>query len=410
MTIAKPVAQEFAPGVAVADQGLSRGLVLLLAIVVGTAVANRYYIEPLLSLVARKFHASEAAAGLLVTFAQVGYVTGLALVVPLGDLFDRRNLGTVMLLGAAVAAIGCAAAPDLLALAISVSTLRLFAAIAQMLIPLAATLARPDEKGSVVGTVSSGLLVGMLLARTISGLAAGLGGLRLIFAIAAFLIVVLSYLLWRALPKTAPPEEQTYLSLLGSTLALVAEERVLRHRMAIACLQMAGFMVLWTPMAFLLSGAPYHYGVTTIGLFGLVGVCGAIMAPIAGRIGDRGYGRLMVTAALLAILVSWGLLAMGRTSLIALIAGIALLDLGFQAAHINHQRTIYSLRDGAHSRLNTAYMVAFFFGGVGGAFLAAIVYGEGGWGADCALGGVLALAALAVWLLGNEAPPGKSRS
>jgi predicted MFS family arabinose efflux permease len=410
MTTSRPIAREIASGGTVAEQGLSRGLVLLLAIAVGATVANRYYIEPLLNLIARTFHASETATGLLVTFAQVGYVVGLALVVPLGDLFDRRKLGTIMLLGAALAAIGCAAARDLPALAISLSTLGLFAAIAQMLIPLAAALARPEEKESVVGIVSSGLVIGMLLARTISGLAAGFGGFRLIFAIAAIVMVMLSYLLWRTLPRIAPPEKRTYLSLLGSTFALVVEERVLRHRMAIACLQMAGFMVLWTPMAFLLGGPPYHYDVTIIGLFGLVGVCGAIMAPIAGRMGDRGYGRLAVTAALLTILASWGLLAMGRTSLIALIAGVALLDLGFQAAHINHQRAIYSLREGAHSRLNTAYMVAFFFGGVGGAVLAAMVYGEGGWVADCALGGALAFAALAVWLLGNEALSRKSRS
>lgn len=410
MTTAEPMAQEIVPDGTVAEQGLARGLVWLLAITVGAAVANRYYVEPLLSLVARTFHASESAAGLLVTFAQVGYVIGLALIVPLGDLFDRRKLGTIMLLGAALAAIGCAAAPSLPALAMSLCALGLFASIAQMLIPLAATLAPAREKGRVVGTVTSGLVIGMLLARTISGLVAGAGGFRLMFTIAAIVMAVLSLLLWHALPKVAPPEKQTYLSLLRSTVALVAEERVLRLRMAIAGLQMAGFMVLWTPMAFLLSGPPYHYGVTTIGLFGLVGIAGAIMAPIAGRMGDRGYGGSTVTAALLAIVISWGLLAIGRTSLIALIAGIALLDLGFLAAHINHQRVIYSLRDGAHSRVSTAYMVAFFFGGVGGAFLGTTSYVESGWLGDCALGGGLSLAALAVWLLSKESPFGESRS
>lgn len=267
MTAAKPLTQAIASDRTVGGQGLSRGFVWLLAVTVG------------------------AAAGLLVSFAQVGYVIGLAFIVPLGDLFDCRTVGPIMLLGAALAAIGCAAAPDLPALAIALCALGLFAAIAQILIPLAAMLAPAEEKGRVVGTVSSGLVIGMLLARTISGLVAGIGGFRLIFAIAAVVMAVLSFLLWRALPKLASPEKRTYLSLLNSTIALVAEEQVLRQRMAIAGLQMAGFMLLWTPIAFLLSGPPYHYGVSIIGLFGLAGTAGAIMAPIAGRIGDRGYVR-----------------------------------------------------------------------------------------------------------------------
>jgi predicted MFS family arabinose efflux permease len=377
--------------------GISSGLVLLLAVTVGAAVANRFYIEPLLSLVARTLHVSTVASGLLVTFAQVGYVLGLVLLVPLGDLLERRRLVSVMLLAAGLAAIGCAAAPNLPVLAVALFALGLLSVTAQILIPLAATLAAPEERGRVVGIVTSGLLIGVLAARTASGVAADFGGFRLIFAFAAIAMLTLSILLWRRLPAGAPTEEGGYPSLLRSIWTLIAEEPVLRQRMALAFLHMACFSVLWTPSAFLLSGPPYHYNTMIIGLFGLAGIAGALAAPLAGRLGDRGYGRLAVTGSLLVMLASWGLLAIGGSSLVALIAGIALLDLGVQGAHINHQRTIYALRPDARSRLNTAYMVAFFFGGVLGSLLAVMVYGSYGWLGDCILGAVLALIALLIW-------------
>lgn len=378
-------------------QGLSRALVVLLAVTVGAAVANRFYVEPLLALIAREFGVSDTAAGLLVTGAQVGYVIGLALLVPLGDLLERRQLITIMMLGAGAAAIACATAPSLPALAAALAALGLLSVGAQILIPLAATLARPDERGQVVGTVTSGLLIGILGARTVSGLAAGLGGFRLIFALAAAAMLTLSLLLHRSLPRVAPTQRGSYPELLRSVVSLVATEPVLRQRMALGFLQMACFTVLWTPSAFLLAGAPYHYSETIIGLFGLVGVAGALMAPLSGRLADRGHGRLVVTASLAAILASWPLLAAGATSLIALIAGIALLDLGVQGAHVNHQSTIYALEPEARSRLNTAYMVAFFLGAVLGSLLAATVYGAGGWSATCGLGAALATTALVVW-------------
>lgn len=378
---------------------LSRPLMIVLATAVGAAVANRFYIEPLLSLVAGTFHVSTTAAGLLVTSANVGYVIGLVLLVPLGDLVEQRRLVTLMLVAAGVIAAACAAAPNLPVLMLTLGGLAMLSVCAQILVPLAATLAAPEERGHVVGFVTSGLLIGTLSARTVSGFAAGLAGFRLIFAVAAVVMIVLAVLLKRVLPPTPPAQRQGYGALLGSVVSLVAGEPELQRRMILAFLQFAGFTVLWTPMAFLLAGPPYHYGATVIGLFGLFGVAGAMAAPVAGRLGDQGRSRLTVTLSLALMVVSWGALALGASSLVALIAGIVLLDAGFQGAHINHQRTVFALRPEARSRINTAYMFAFFLGGVAGSSLAAVVYDAGGWTGVCLLGLALALLALLLWWL-----------
>ena len=379
--------------------GVPRLLVVVLAVAVAAAVANRYYVEPLLNLISHQFGSSTTAAGLLVSCAQLGYVMGLVLLVPLGDLIERRRLITRMLLGAGVAAAACAAAPNLPVLAAALAVLGLLSVTAQILIPFAADLAAPGQRGQVVGSLTSGLLIGILGARTVSGLAAGLGGFRLVFALAAAAMLALSVVLYRVLPHSTAPERLPYRGLLVSVVDLVGTEPLLRQRMILGFLQMAGFTVLWTPSAFLLAGAPYHYGAATIGLFGLVGVAGALTAPVAGHLADRGLGRAALTTSLLVILVSWALLALGRTSLVALIAGIALLDLGVQGAQVNHQSVIYALKPLARSRVNTAYMGAFVLGGVFGSLLAATVYGAGGWYATCLLGAGIAATAIAVWAI-----------
>jgi predicted MFS family arabinose efflux permease len=378
---------------------LSRALVVLLAIAVGASVANIYYVQPLLNAVADAFGLSHAQAGLLVTCSQVGYVAGLALLVPLGDLRERRRLVCTVLIGAAGALAACAAAPGFAVLAAALVAVGAMSVVAQILVPLAATLAAPEERGEVVGSVMSGLLVGILGARIVSGLVAEVGGFRLIFALAAGAMLVLSLVLHRMLPRVPATEHMPYPRALRSVLELVAAEPVLRQRMALAVLQMANFTMLWTSVAFLLGAAPYGYGEAIIGLFGLAGVAGALIAPVAGRLADRGHGRRAMSAFLAALLLSWGLLAAGETSLVALIAGIALLDLGAQGAQISNQSTIYELQPEARSRITTAYMVALFLGGVIGSLISASVYDAAGWGATCALGAALAAIALGTWAL-----------
>lgn len=376
---------------------VSRALVLLLAVAVGSTVANMYYVQPLLNVVGEDFGVSQTAAGLLVMCSQVGYVLGLALLVPLGDLRDRTRLVSMLLVAACAALAICAAAPTFAVLAGGLIVVGALSCVAQILVPFAATLAAPQERGKVVGSVMSGLLIGILGARIVSGVVAELGGWRLIFALAAGLMLILALVLRRVLPRMPPDEPIAYTTALRSVLALIGDQPVLRQRMALAVFQMAGFSVLWTSVAFLLGGAPYHYGEAVIGLFGLAGVAGALAAPVAGRLADRGHGRIALTGFLLATLVSWGLLDAGGSSLVALIAGIALLDLGIQGAQISNQTRIYELAPEARSRLTTAYMVSLFLGGVVGSLLSAAVYGAAGWDATCVLGAAMAVLGLVIW-------------
>jgi predicted MFS family arabinose efflux permease len=199
--------------------------------------------------------------------------------------------------------------------------------------------------------------------------------------------------------SSPPTEPVAYRTALRSVLELIAAEPILRQRMALGGLGFASFSILWTSVAFLLGGPPYHYGEGVIGLFGLAGIAGATSAPLAGRIADRGRGPLGTTIFLVSVLVSWGLLALGRNSVIALIAGIVVLDAGVQGAHIINQTVIYELRPDARSRVTTAYMVSMFTGAVVGSIVSATVYGAGGWGATCAAGAVFATITIGAWAI-----------
>jgi predicted MFS family arabinose efflux permease len=391
------------------SRGLTRGTVLLLAAVTGAAVANLYYVQPLLNVIGNDFGVSEGAAGLLVTCAQVGYVVGLALVVPIGDLVERRGLLTLALAASAVSLAACAAAPTFAILAVALLVTGVLSVVAQIIVPLASHLADPEERGRVVGTVMSGLLIGILLARTVSGLLAAIGGWRLVFGLAAALMLAMALLLRRRLQPVPPTERIAYGRALGSVLSLVRELPVLRQRMALGAIHFAGFSVLWTSLTFLLGGPHYGYSEGVIGLFGLAGVAGASVAPLAGHLADRGRGRLAQTVFLATILLSWGLLRLGESSLVPLLAGIVLIDAGIQGSQISNQAAIYALRPEARSRLTTAYMVSVFLGGTIGSALASAVYASGGWGASCALGAGLAALGLVIWAATQRLPvPGSA--
>ncbi len=387
--------------------GVSRPLVLLLAFTCGAVVANLYYAQPLLHTIAHAFSVSNSAAGLLVTVTQAGYVIGLALLVPLGDLLERRGLIAVMLLVAALGLGLAAAAPSFTVFALAVAALGVTAVVAQIIVAMSSSLAGEHERGSVVGTVMSGLLIGILVARTISGLVAQLLGWRVIFVLAAVAMVVLAGVLRSALPRVPATERLRYPSLLRSVLNLIRGEPLLRQRMLLGATAFGCFSVLWTSVAFLLSGAPYHYGNAVIGLFGLAGLAGVMAAPVAGRLSDRGRGRAAMSGAIIVLLLSWGLLAFGRSSVVALIAGIVVLDLGAQAMHISNQSAVYSLHGQARSRLTTAYMVAYFSGGVALSAATSALYSSDGWGAVCALGAGTAAVGLITWLVTERVMTGR---
>jgi predicted MFS family arabinose efflux permease len=384
---------------AVLGAGIDRRMVLLLAFVCGAAVANMYYAQPLLHTIGQALSVSDGTAGLLVTASQAGYVAGLALLVPLGDLHERRRLITMTLAVTAMAQACAAAAPAFAVFALALAVVGVTSVVAQIIVPMSSSLAAEHERGRVVGTVMSGLLLGILLARTLSGVVAGLLGWRVVFALAAAAMLLLTIVLRSALPKVPATERLPYPALLRSVVGLITQERVLRQRMLLGACGMGCFSILWTSLAFLLSGAPYHYGNTVIGLFGLAGVAGALAAPIAGRAADRGRGRAATTAMILALLAGWGLLALGKDSVLPLLAGIIVLDLGVQGLHISNQSAIYALRGEARSRLTTAYMVAYFLGGAALSAATSALYASAGWEAVCILGAGTSAVALAAWVV-----------
>lgn len=369
----------------------------LLAVASGAAVANLYYAQPLLDTIAAKLGTSPGLAGLVVTASQIGYAAGLLLLVPLGDLVERRALVVRMLLVCAAALGVCALAPGFGVLALGIAVVGTTSVVAQVLVPFAGDLAADDERGKVVGTIMSGLLIGILLARTLSGFVAELAGWRAVYALAAVVMLLLSAALWRALPVIAARATTPYGALLRSIGTLIREEPVLRRRMAYGMLGMMSFTLVWTALTFLLSSAPYGYSEGKIGLFGLAGLIGALAAQGAGRLWDRGLGSAATGGFWLLILLGWLLCDVGGSSLIALIAGLLVLDAGVQGQHITNQSTIYSLRPEARSRLTTAYMTGNFSAAAIGSALASALWGAGGWSAISLVGVATAVLALALW-------------
>lgn len=362
------------------------------------AVADLYYAQPLLSTIAVDLGVGSGSAGLVVTLSQIGYAAGLALLVPVGDMLERRRLVPAVLALTAVGLAGSAAAPTIGVLVALAVVVGVGSVAAQILVPLAASLAGDDERGRVVGTVMSGLLLGILLARTGAGLVAGASSWRVVYVVAAVLVVVLAGVLWRALPEDPPRPRPSYPALLRSTVSLWRAEPLLRRRSLLGGLGFAAFSVFWTTMAFLLAGPPYHYSDTVIGLFGLVGAAGALCANAAGRLADRGREAPATVGFAAAIAVSFLPIWIGRHSLVALIVGIAVLDVGVQGLQVTNQSVIYRLAPEARSRINSAYMVCYFVGGAIGSAVASALYGASGWVAVCLLGAAVGVVAVVVSL------------
>jgi predicted MFS family arabinose efflux permease len=378
---------------------MSRRLILLFAIACGVAVASLYYIQPLLNLIEREFSIGESAAGLLVTLTQVGYALGLAFVVPLGDLFERRRLVCTLALLLVLSLLLAAVSPVISVLMAACVAIGLSTVLAQVLIPFAADLASDVDRGRVVGTVMSGLATGILVSRTVSGLISDAGGWRVMYVAAAGLNLALAVVLYFGLPQSrAPKPAGGYPGLMRSVLRIAASEPLLRRRCMYAALVFACFSIFWTTMAFLLAGPPYDFSEGVIGLFGLLAVPGVFAAAGAGRLFDRGHGRVTTGVSIAIIAVAFGLCALGTESLIPLILGLLILDVGVQGTHVTNQSVIYRIAPEARSRVTTVYMVCFFGGGALGSTAAALVYAATGWVETCALGAGVALVGFVLWL------------
>ncbi len=381
-------------------QGLSPALILLMSVATGLAVASNYYAQPLLDTIARAFDLSASSAGFIVTAAQLGYAAGLLFLVPLGDMFERRMLIVSMTLLAAGGMLITASSQSLTMMIIGTALTGLFSVVAQILVPLAATLASPEKRGKVVGTIMSGLLLGILLARTVAGLLASLGGWRTVYWVASVLMVIMALALWRGLPKVKQENHLNYPQLLASVFSLFTRDKLLRTRAVLGCLTFANFSILWTSMAFLLAAPPFNYSEGVIGLFGLAGAAGALGARPAGGLADKGKSHMTTSAGLVLLLLSWAAIWYGHVSVLALIVGILVLDLTVQGVHITNQTVIYRVKPDARNRLTAGYMTSYFIGGAAGSLISASAWQHAGWTGVCAIGAIVAAITLLEWWRG----------
>lgn len=374
-------------------------LVAAFAFAGGVAAANLYYIQPLLDVIGDSFDVSTGSVGALAALVQLGYLLGLAFLVPLGDLHERRRLITVVLALATAAAVLCSAAPNFPILAGALVILGSLSVVTQIIVPLASSLAPEAQRGQIIGWVMSGMMTGILAGRICSGLIGELAGWRAVYVFAAgMMLIVIALLRWALPVSPAPAGGFGYRQSLRSVLTLVREEPVLRQRMAIAATGFSGFAILWSAITFLLAEPPYEYREATIGLVSLAGIAAILISPVSGRLADRGHARLALTVFLLILAASWGVMAVGRDSIFVLLLGVVMFNLGMQGAQINAQTAIYALRPEARGRLTTAYLTAVFTGMVVGAALSGVIYEVSGWYGICAVAGTLGVIALAIWI------------
>ncbi|MDG3003939.1 MFS transporter [Paludisphaera mucosa] len=377
---------------------ITRRTVWIMAVGSGLSVANLYYSQPLLERMGVDFAAPASRMGIVATATQVGYALGMLFLAPLGDLLERRRLIVVLLAATALALAAVALSPSFAWLAVASLVLGAATVTPQILVPFAAAIAEPSERGKVVGTVMSGLLIGILLARTASGFLGSHLGWRAVYWLAAGLMVVLMAVMARALPRSTPTlVGTTYGALMRSIAGLVRDLPALRSSALFGGLAFASFSVFWTVLAFHLATPPLHYGSDVVGLFGLVGAAGAAAAPLVGTFADRRGPRLSIGLGLALMLAAYAVLAAFGRSLTGLVVGVLLLDVGAQCNHISNQTRIYGLIPEARSRLNTVYMVSFFFGGAAGSAAGAAAWPRYGWAGACGVGVAFLAAALAVY-------------
>ncbi|MBJ9973234.1 MFS transporter [Providencia rettgeri] len=384
---------------------LTTGLTILMAIATGLVVASNYYAQPLLDTIAGQFNLTTNMAGFIVTAAQLGYAAGLLFLVPLGDLFERKRLILTMTFLSALGLLITALSNNIWQILLGTALTGLFSVVAQVLIPLAASIAKPHKRGKAVGIIMSGLLLGILLARTVSGAVAMVGGWRAIYWVAFALLMLLMIVLAIKLPRYHQKTNLNYFQLIGSIGRLFFGTPVLAVRASLGALSFANFGLLWTAMAFLLASPPFSYSEGTIGLFGLVGAAGAIMASQAGHLVDKGKGKLITTIGLVLLLLSWIPIGLAKYSLVAFIIGILVLDLAVQAVHVTSQSTLYRILPEARNRLTAGYMTSYFIGGALGSLLSGYAYEHAGWEGVAIAGAILTTLSLIIWAIGIRYDP-----
>lgn len=371
-----------------------------MATAAGIAVANIYYNQPMLERIEADLPGPYTALVPMAT--QLGYAAGLFLLVPLGDVVERRKLIVAQFLLLTLALAGAALAPSGAMLALASLVVGLMASVAQQIVPSAAHLVAPERRGAVIGTILAGILTGILLSRTIAGFIATHAGWREMFWIGVPAALVAGGLIWRLLPKMPATSDLGYLSLLASLGRLWREFPALRLAALTQSLLFASFSVFWTVLAFRLQAPPFGYGPDVAGLFGIVGMVGILAAPIAGRYADRKAPQPVVLAGAVLTIASW--LVFGFWPGIAgLVVGIILLDFATQSALVSNQHIAFALRPEARARLNTLVMGTMFLGGAVGSATGMFAWSHFGWAGVCLWGAVLGLLAVLLQLKGRAA-------
>jgi len=374
--------------------GISRGLLAIMAIGSGVAVANLYYIQPLLADIGRTFSVSASAMGLVFTLAQLGFATGVLFFVPLGDIGDRRRLILVMLVGASISLVAVATSPSLPVTAVAMFFVGAFSVTPQMFVPFAAHLAAPASRGHALGVVMSGLLLGILGSRTASGFIGAAVGWRSVFHIASGVTLTLAAVMAATLPRSIGVSRLPYRQLIGSLWHFTRTEPLLRESAFAGAMLFGSFSAFWSMLAFRLETPPLHYGSRVAGLFSLVGVAGAGAAPIAGRLADYLNPRVNVQIALLTTAGAFGVFGLFGHTIAGLLVGVIVLDAAVQAGHVTNLSRVHSLSPDARNRVTTIYMVTFFLGGAAGSALGAYAWQHWRWTGVCAVGMLMPLLAL----------------
>lgn len=371
----------------------------IFAAATGAVVANLYYCQPVLPQIAHGFHESVASATFFVTATQIGYATGLALVVPVGDLVARKRLVPSMF---GVAAVGCAvsaAAPTPVWFTVASVLVGASSVAGQIMIPFVADFAPAERRSRSVALLMSGLLVGILCARTFSGFIAQAFGWRAVYGVSAALMGAAALALAILIPREPVRPRERYGELLRATVRLLATGRVLRRRSLLGAFGFGAFAVLWSSLAWQLSRPPFALNAATIGLFGLVGVVGVGAANFVGRMADTHAGKAVTywitIAACVLDCAAFALFLAGSASLVAIVAGIVLLDAGTQGIQLSNQTLIYAIHAESRSRITSAYMCVFFLGGTVGSALAGVALEHSGWRASSAVGLAFAVGTVA---------------
>ena len=380
---------------------LPTSTLVLMATACGLCAGANYFNQPLLHSMTQHLRISDAQAASTVTMAQVSYGLGLLFLVPLGDMLERRRLVFVLMLLAACGMLlsGLSGAANSFAL-LATGTLMagVFSVAAQVLVPMAATFAAPGTGGRAVGLVMSGLLIGILASRSVAGILSGLGGWSTVYWVGAICTAIMAVLLARALPKAPPAAPVGYGQVMQSLAVLARHYPRLRSRALIGGTGFATVSVLFSTMALLLAGPGFQLSDVVIGLIGIVGIAGALMANVAGRLADQGLEQPTTLAGAVLLLLGWGCLWLGGTSIWWFLLGLLVVDAALQALHISNQNVVYALAPQARSRINAVYMTGYFLGASLGSALGSWAWLQYGWLGTSLMGGALGLITLAVVL------------